>query len=292
MQNDKKFINIGKKITMFFLILMLPHLLFSKEKVLFGLAGSIYKSDIKVFQEWEGYLENKLKEIDIEMVFTRTYADMIALIASGRVDIAYIGTPSFLKLKDENLARLLASTIGKDGKSYHYAYIITHHDNYHESLLDFEGKVFAFSDTNSKAGALIPSYYLATRGFDLKTFFKKIVYTREHEESIRAVLKGFADGASVNSLVFDHFIENFPEEANNLRIVQKIGPFAISPIVSKQNFSKQHYLSIQNILTQMHLDEEGKAILEKLHLARFDMPSEDTYDNVRIMKEFMEKFNQ
>lgn len=285
-----KFIGTGKKITIALLLILLPTLLFSKDKIVFGLTGAIYKSDIKVFDEWEKYLEQKVKNTDIEIIYSRTYADMSTLISSGKVDMAYICSSTFITLRDINVAKLLAIPINHNGTQKHFAYIIALKSNNYESLFDFKGKVFAFSDPDSKTGSIVPQYFLLSRGADIKTFFKKIIYTYEHEESINAVLSGFVDGASIDSLVFEQFEEKFPEKAKQLVVVQRMGPFTASPIVAKQNLSKENYEMLQTILNQMHVDEEGQSILKKLNLTRFDIPTTQKYEDVDAMKYFLEKY--
>lgn len=289
MKIGNKFIGTGKKITIVLLLILLPNFLFSKDKIVFGLTGAIYKSDIKVFDEWEKYLEKRIKNTDIEIVYSRTYADMLTLFSSGKVDMAYICSSTFITLRDGNLAKLLAIPINYNDTQKHFAYIIALKKNNYESLFDFKGKVFAFSDPDSKTGSIVPQYFLLSRGADIKTFFKKIIHTYEHEESINAVLSGFVDGASIDSLVFEQFEEKFPEKAKQLAVVQKMGPFTASPIVAKQNLSQENYQILQTILNQMYLDEEGQSILEKLNLKRFDIPTTQKYEDVDAMKYFLEK---
>lgn len=284
-----KFIGTGKKITIVLLLILLPNFLFSKDKIVFGLTGAIYKSDIKVFDEWEKYLEKRVKNTDIEIVYSRTYADMLTLFASGKVDMAYICSSTFITLRDGNLAKLLAIPINHNDTQKHFAYIIALKKNNYASLFDLQGKVFAFSDPDSKTGSIVPQYFLLSRGADIKIFFKKIIHTYEHEESINAVLSGFVDGASIDSLVFEQFEEKFPEKAKQLAVVQKMGPFTASPIVAKQNLSQENYQILQTILNQMYLDEEGQSILEKLNLKRFDIPTTQKYEDVDAMKYFLEK---
>lgn len=283
------FTAIGHKITILFLVIFLSQTLFAKDKIVFGLTGAIYKSDIKVFQEWEKYIESKDKNLEIEIIYSRTYADMATLITSGKVDIAYICSSTFVSLRDNSLAKLLAIPINHNGTQKHFAYIIAQKSDSYESLFDFKGKVFAFSDPDSKTGSIVPQYFLLSRGADIKTFFKKIIYTYEHEESINAVLSGFVSGASIDSLVFEQFSEKFPDKAKKLTVVQKMGPFTASPIIAKATISQEHFHKLQKILNTMHLDAEGQTILSKLNLTRFDIPTTQKYEDVDAMKYFLEK---
>lgn len=286
---DNKFITTGKKITIFLLIFF-SSFLFSKETLIFGITDSLYKSDINVYKIWKNYLEDKLKDQSVEVVYSKTYAQMGALLGVGSIDIATLGSPVFIKLQEQNMARILAVPIGYDNTNLMYSLIIAKKATEFHSLLDFKNKTFAFTDPNSKAGSIVPIYALAKKGIDAKKFFRKIIYTGEHEESIRAVLSGFVDGASVNSTIFDHFSVSYPTEAQKLKVIQKIGPFMISPIVSKQALNPQLYLKLQRILVRMYEDDKGREILKKLHIIAFRAPNQnDDFANLREMQTFLEK---
>lgn len=114
------------------------------------------------------------------------------------------------------------------------------------------------------------------------------VKSHDTGESIKAVLEGFVDGASVDSIVYTRFEQKHPREIEKLKIAQILGPFTNSPIVVRSAMSEKNFRALQEAFIKMHLDSYGKTILEKLSLNRFDIPSDQDFSNVAKMLEVIE----
>lgn len=277
----------NKKLTTIFLILLIPSILFANEKLVFGLTGTIYKGDLVVFDKWKKLLEKKLKK-RVELKFSRTYSEMMTMIKLGEVDIAYVCNSTYVKLHRQNQAKLLVIPVSND-KEVYYSYIISRKSSSFKKLNDFKGHLFAFTDSDSNSGAIAPTYKLLSNGFNPNTFFKKIIYTYEHGESIQAVFEEFVAGASVDSLVYEQFVKKFPNKAKKLKIVERIGPFTMSPIVANINIKNKTFTNIQKILTNMHTQKEGREILNSLSLNKLNLPKNKSYKDIENMIDYVEQ---
>lgn len=286
MSSSQNLTSINQKFTALLLMLLLTFSLHAKEKIVLGLTGTVFKDDLKNFMDWGKYLERQ-NDIAVEIRFTKTYAEMNRLIKENKVDVAYICNSSYTKLEKEKTGKLLAIPIF-NGSDQYYSYIIAKKSGTYESLLDFKDKIFAFTDPESNSGATAPYYYMLSQDADPKTFFRSFIYTYEHGESIKAVLDGFVDGASVDSIVYTRFEQKHPEQIEKLKIVQILGPYTNSPIVVRSTISEKHFKALQKSFITMHLDPYGKAILEKLSLNRFDIPNGQDFSNVAKMLEVIE----
>lgn len=261
--------------------------LHAKEKIVLGLTGTIFKDDLKNFMDWEKYLELQ-NDFDVEILFSKTYAQMNTLIKEKKVDVAYVCNSSYTKLNKEKTGKLLAIPI-VEGSDQYYSYIITKKEQTFKTLLDFKDKIFAFTDPESNSGAIAPTYFLYANGTDPKNLFRSFIYTYEHGESIKAVHEGFVDGASVDSIVYTRFGEKYPNAIQSIKIIQKLGPFTNSPIVVRSSLPQEKFDALQKAFLHMHKDPYGKSILEKLSLDRFDKPSNQDYTSVSDMLELIEK---
>jgi phosphonate transport system substrate-binding protein len=212
---------------------------------------------------------------------------MVSHIENKTVDVAYVCNSTFTKLRQNNAGRLLAIPI-VDGSDQYYSYTITKKDAPYEKLEDFKNKIYAFTDPDSNSGSIAPKYYLHQLGLNEESHFHRAIYTFEHGESIKAVLEGFVDGASVDSIVYHTFMRKYPEAKEKLKVIQILGPFANSPIAVRQGMSEEMFQMLQKAFVNMHLADEGKEILKKLSLDRFDMPTNQDYDAVYRMIEVIE----
>ena len=100
-------------------------------------------------------------------------------------------------------------------------------------------------------------------------------------------IDGFVDGASVDSLVLTQYAKKHPQAIKKLKIIQKLGPFTISPIVARSNLSQSEFLKLQNLFLNMHNTKIGKEILKHLNIDRFEKPSSQTYDKIYKMTNFL-----
>ena len=121
MKNDQILTSAFQKFTMFFLILMLPFSLYAKEKIVLGLTGTVFKDDLKNFMDWENYLEHKISDFDVQIRFSKTYAEMNTLIKENKVDIAYVCNSSYTKLDKDGTGKILVIPIF-DGSDQYYSY--------------------------------------------------------------------------------------------------------------------------------------------------------------------------
>ena len=286
MLNSQNLTSINQKFTALLLMLLLSFSLHAKDKIVLGLTGTVFKDDLKNFMDWEKYLESR-DNIDVQIRFSKTYAEMNNLIKENKVDIAYVCNSSYTKLDKEKTGKLLAIPI-VEGSDQYYSYVIAKKNSKFESLADFKGAIFAFTDPESNSGAIAPSYYMLSNGMNPKTFFKSFIYTYEHGESIKAVVDGFVDGASVDSIVFTRFGQKHPEQIVQVKIIQVLGPYTNSPIVARSGLSQKQFLALQKSFSTMHLDPYGKSILDKLSLDRFDIPTNQSFEDVAKMFEIIE----
>lgn len=286
MKISQNLTSFNQKFTTILLILCLTLSLHATEKIVLGLTGTVLKDDLKNFMDWKKYLESK-NDFDVQIRFSKTYAEMNRLIKENKVDVAYVCNSSFTKLDQEKTGKLLAIPI-VNGSDQYYSYVITKKSSKFESISDFKGAIFAFTDPESNSGSIAPSYYMLSHDMNPKTFFKSYIYTYEHGESIKAVVDGFVDGASVDSIVFTRFEQKHPEQIAQLKVVHKFGPYTNSPIVVRSGLPEEQFRALQKSFSTMHLDPYGKSILDKLSLDRFDIPSNQDFSDVAKMFEVIE----
>ncbi|MBE0490875.1 MAG: phosphate/phosphite/phosphonate ABC transporter substrate-binding protein [Sulfurospirillum sp.] len=281
--------NLTSKVKFLTITLMLCFLSLNasaKEKIILGLTGTVFKDDLKNFMDWEKYLEQQ-SDFDVEILFSKNYEEMNTFIKDKRVDIAYVCNSSYTKLKQEGAGKLLAIPI-VDGSDQYYSFIITKKTNPYNSLLDFKDAIFAFTDPQSNSGSIAPRYFLLSNDINMSAFFRSFLYTYEHGESIKAVIEGFVDGASVDSIVYTRFTEKYPKAIQEIKVIQVLGPYANSPIVARSTIASKTFQTLQKAFLNMHEDAYGKTILNKLSLDRFDTPSTQDYSNVADMLKTIE----
>jgi phosphonate transport system substrate-binding protein len=187
------------------------------------------------------YLSAKLNR-PVERVQRRTYAEVNDLLRSGEVDLAFVCTSSFLLGRREFDLQLLAAP-QVDGEVVYHAQLIVLAKSPAVSIGDLRGKVFAFTDPTSFTGRVYPTYLLQTLRGQPETYFARTFFTYSHDDAIRAVADGVADGASVDSLVLEFALKRDPELAQQIRIIHTSPPFGMPPVVVSPGLRPQPGLS-------------------------------------------------
>ena len=222
-------------------------------------------------------------EREVELIQRKTYGQINELIAKGQVDMAFICSGPYATGKDTFNFQALAVPLIRNKHTYR-SYLIVHKDSYHQELSDLQGKVFAFTDPDSNTGALVPSYWLSKQGVSPESFFKKIVYTYSHDNSIMAVARSLVDAAAVHEQIWEYYNEQNPEYTSKTRIIKKSEEFGNPLMVAGSHISDTLKGKIRNILFNMDEDEEGKNLLEELMIQEFIAPNDQWYLPIVAMK--------
>ena len=115
------------------------------------------------------------------------------------------------------------------------------------------------------------------------------VYTYSHYESILAVYKGFVEGASVDSLVYEQAIRLDKRLEREIKVVEKYGPFPITPFVYRRDLDNLTVERIKDALLKMKEEEEGRRILNVLGVSGFRTVRDEFYKTIKEMLDYVRR---
>ncbi|OGA98936.1 MAG: ABC transporter substrate-binding protein [Burkholderiales bacterium RIFCSPHIGHO2_12_FULL_61_11] len=236
--------------------------------------------------DWRAYLEVRLSR-PVEFVQRDRYRDTMDLLQQQKVEFAWICDYPYVVLKKD--VRLLAVALNEGKPTYRSYLIVPARDTQTHSVQDLRGGVFAYADPYSNTGYLVPRFEIKRSGADPATFFKRTFFTWSHRKVIDAVAAGLAQGAAVDSYVWDTLNKVRPDITAKTRIAWKSEDYGFPPLVAHKNVPEADFLRMQRVLMDMKNDREGRALLERLKLDGFIAGSPRLYDGVaEMMKLFSE----
>lgn len=242
---------------------------------------------VESYGELADYLSRRL-ERPVELVQRRTYAEVNALVAEHKVDLAFVCTSAYVDGSASfGMELLVAPEI--NGESVYHSALIVQNDSTAQRMADLKGSVFAFTDPMSFSGRTYPTYLIHQLGTTPEDFFQRTFFTYSHDKAIRAVADGVADGAAVDSLVLAYALLRDPSLADAIRVIHRSQPFGIPPVVSPPDLPVRQRIVLQEILLTMHQDEAGQRILAHLGIDRFVEIEDAVYDEVRALVQEMEE---
>ncbi|WP_119840735.1 phosphonate ABC transporter substrate-binding protein [Pseudooceanicola algae] len=134
-------------------------------------------------------------------VFTPAdYNGIIQGLLGGTIDLAWMGASGYAAtyIADPEAVEPVLVKQNLDGSIGYYSVGFARKDSGITSLADMKGKTFGFGDPNSTSGYLIPSIEIPKAGEEITMepgdYFKDVVFTGGHEQTIVAVANGDVDG--------------------------------------------------------------------------------------------------
>lgn len=223
-----------------------------------------------------------------EFAQRRTYAEVNDMVRKKEVDLAFVCAGPYTQGKKDFGMEMLVVPVA-NGKTVYHSYIIVGKSSSIVSMNDLRGKKFAFTDPQSNTGSLVPTYMLAKRGETPKSFFREIFYSNSHDNSIRAVANGQADGAAVDSLIWEFINRVDSELTGKTRIIEKSPPYGIPPVVVNADLNPATKKRLKEIFLTLHEDKSAAPLLAKLQIDRFVEGNDAMYDTVREMSRWLDK---
>lgn len=237
------------------------------------------RGTVESYQPLLNYLSGALNR-PVELVQRRTYAETNDLVESGEVDLAFVCTSAYVTGHDNFDMRLLVAPEVNGATTYH-SLLIVPIDSSAQTMADLQGKVFAFTDPISNSGRVYPTYLVQQLGFTPETFFARTFFTYNHDDAIRAVADQLADGAAVDSLVYEYALERDPALSERVRIIHRSPAFGIPPVVVSPNIRPQTQALLQEILLSMSENAAGQTALTSLGIDAFVRIDDRDYDSAR-----------
>ncbi len=239
------------------------------------------KGTLESYSPFLKYLETKLNR-PVELIQRRTYLEINDLVERGEVDIAFVCTSAYVQGHDTFGMELLVAPQVNGETTYNSLLIVPTHSSA-QSMSDLRGKVFAFTDPISLSGRVYPTYVVQQLGFKPEEFFARTFFTYSHDEAIRAVASGIADGAAVDSLVFEFGLDRDPSLRDKVRVIHTSPDFGIPPVVVSPFTRPQVKAELQALLLGMADDPAAQKALTAIEIDRFVLIDDSAYDGVRAL---------
>lgn len=220
----------------------------------------------------------------VQFVQRRTYGEVNDLLLSGQLDAALVCTGGFLELEARGpgaVEVLAVPVIG--GKSTYHSLLIVPAASRAQSLADLAGARFAFTDELSLSGHLYVAGLLRDLGQDPRRYFASTLFTRSHDRSVEAVVKGLVDGASVDSLVFESLVARDPALERKVRVVHRSPAYGVMPVVASMALPAVDRARLKAVLLDLHRDAEASAALRAVHIERFVAPEPGLYRDAALV---------
>ncbi|MBI5674869.1 MAG: phosphate/phosphite/phosphonate ABC transporter substrate-binding protein [Nitrospirae bacterium] len=229
------------------------------------------------------YLSEKTGQ-PVKLEIAKDYKDHIDKIGKDKLDIAFMGPASYVKMvslygKKPILARLEISC-----KPTFRGIIIVKKESPLHSLEDLKGKSFAFADSESTMGHLIPRFVLLEAGVRVEDLASHAFLTNHNSIALGVLMGNYDAGAVKEDVFYEYKKRGLKELASTPEISEHV-------FVTCNSLPTEKVRTLQEALYHLKDDKKGRKILSALrdNLTGMVPAVDKDYDSLRIILQGLEK---
>lgn len=266
-----------------FLVFVFFPLLFSstenvhaQEPLTFSILPYRIERDLRAsFTPLANYLSKKIGQ-PIKVVITRSYEEQIDKMGKGKLDLAFMGPSTYIKMVDRYGKKSILGRLETNGKPTYHGVIFVAKNSPIGSLADLRGKRFAFGDPNSTMSHLVPEYLLWKAGVTVEQLGTH-TFLGKHDNVALGVLSGDFDAGAVKEDVFLQY------EKRGLKMLVRTAEFSDHLFVAGNKLPEKTVQALRKALSDLKNDNEGRAILSRVREGVTGIvPAHDNdYDSLR-----------
>lgn len=251
------------------------------DRIRFGLVGFWgTKEATEAFSGVAEFLRSQTG-LDVELVNCNTYDELVDLLATEGLEVALLPPFAYVKAKARIPCLRLLRTMVNAGAVHYSSYLIVRADSPVTRVEDLKGRSIAFVEPSSASGYLFPSAFLARKGFNIPTDFRKVSFLGGHEKVIEAVIKGEADAGATFQGALKR-ARAIGLDTASLRVLAIVGRIPADALVASPSLHKEVLARLEAAFDRLNTTiPEGRRALSRLDITGFVATEDSFYDEVR-----------
>ncbi len=238
----------------------------------------------EVYGPLVSYIESNLPGTRLKLEASRNYEEFDKKLYSGHFDFAMPNPYQTVRSLKHDYR-----VFGKMGDDENFrGIILVRKDSGIRKVTDLKGKKVAYPAATALAATMMPQYYLHTHGIDVNRDIENL-YVGSQESSIMNVLRGHVAAGATWPLPWEAFPKEHADKARELELKWETEPMINNGVVARDDVPEQLAKRVAQLLDTLHTHAEGKAMLARMPLSRFELADDKRY---RVIEEFLHQFSQ
>ncbi|WP_431265705.1 putative selenate ABC transporter substrate-binding protein [Roseateles chitinivorans] len=150
------------------------------------------------------YLEREL-DLRVEWTPSPDYAAAVDAIASGKVDLAWLGGFTFVQANVRSGGRIVPLVQREDDGKFRSVFIAAARSGI-TKLEDLRGRSLSFGSALSTSGHLMPRSSLMAAKINPDTDLKRLLFSGAHDATVAAVVSGKVDAGALNASIWHKLV--------------------------------------------------------------------------------------
>jgi phosphonate transport system substrate-binding protein len=239
---------------------------------------------VEVYGPVVDYLNVTIPQVHFTLEASRNYEEFEKKLYSGHFDFAMPNPYQTVRSLKRGYR-----VFGKMGNDEMFrGIILVRKDGGIRKLSDLKGKKISYPAPTALAATMMPQYYLHTHGIDVNRDVENM-YVGSQESSIMNVLRGHVAAAATWPVPWKTFQQDNPEMASQLEVKWQTRTLPNNGWVAREDIPQALAEDVGKALAALDKTQEGRGMLEKLGITRFERATNETYKPVQhYLKTFSE----
>ena len=252
-----------------------------EESIIIGLLPemNVFKQKQR-FEPLAAYLSERMG-ITVKLSILSRYGNIIERIKEEKVDGAFLGSFTGALAISQLGVVPLARPVNMDGTSTYFGHIFTRKDSNIKTVADMKGKTLALVERATTAGYVFPLAWFKRQGIkNIDNYFSDHFFAGSHDATIDAVLNNEADVGAAKNTIYERMQGLHPRIDKELIILANSPRVPSNGLCVREGLPEKYKKQLKNLLLNLHQDEKGTEVLEKLGAERFVATSKEDYQPV------------
>ncbi len=236
----------------------------------------------EVYRPLVDYINKNSTGFKLKLEASRDYAEFDKKLFGSELDIA-LPNPYQTIVSIEKGYRVFAK-MGNDNDFR--GIILVRKDSDIKNISDLKGKRISYPAPTALAACMMPQWFLYENGIDVINDLKNI-YVGSQESSIMNVYYKEVDAGVTWPPPWRALLKKKPELGKELEVKWQTSILPNNSFVAKTEIPAEVINHLQYLLVNLHLNDEGKKILERMETPYLEWADNNTYKPV---KDFINKF--
>lgn len=230
------------------------------------------------------YLNRHIDGVNFTLEASRNYEEFDKKLYAGQLDFA-LPNP----YQTVNSLKHGYRVFGKMGDDHNFSGIwLVRRDSGIRKVTDLKGKKVSYPAKTALAATMMPQYYLHTHGIDINKDVENL-YVGSQESSIMNVYLGQVAAGATWPIPWMLFQQQHPDKAAQLELIWQTEPLINNGLVARSDMPPELVERVATLLATLHESEEGRALLARLPISRFERATDASYD---VVRSFLDTFSR
>jgi phosphonate transport system substrate-binding protein len=219
---------------------------------------------------------------NVEVVVATSYDDLDSADVAFVCGLPYVERTLRGDCPVEPIAAPVVLGARYGGRPIYFSDVIVRRDSPCRSFADLRGRSWAYNERHSQSGYGITRFVLARDGH-ARGYFSRVVEVGWHERAVHVVATGECDASAIDSHLLAVMFRDEPDLANELRVIETLGPATIQPVVVSRRLPHPVKSELRRTFLSLADDPAAQQALDAALVERFVPVHDRDYDDLRRM---------